>query len=302
MKAIRFSLVIAIFSVILSFVFINKVIALDIPTAPTLEMPILDQTNTLTTEQKDILAEQINKERLESSNQIVILIINSLEGESIEDYSINVSRQWGIGTNYNNNGVLLLVALNDRELRIEVGSGLEGALTDAISSRIRRNDITPAFKDGRYYDGISLGLNSIIKAIHGEYTAKSQEKNSDYMFDIVFEIFYYFLVFIVIWLGSILGRTKSWWLGGVIGFALGFIILVISGFKPYGVFWILVLTPVGLLFDKVVSKNYKKRTKSGHHPNWWAGGGFFGGGSSSGGGGGSFGGGGFSGGGSSGSW
>lgn len=306
MKTIRIGVFATLLGLVIFGLFSSVTMALSIPAKPT-DIPIVDQTGTLTDDQKAILAKQISDEREISGNQIAIVIIPSLEGESLEEFSISLARDWGIGTKDNNNGVLMLVVINDKKLRIEIGFGLEGAFTDAQSGRITRNEITPEFTNGNYYEGIHAGLTSIIKAIHGEYTGRVLSGWDKAIDDYLGDIFFYLIIFIFIvisWVGSILGRTKSWWLGGVIGFVLGFMILVASGFGILGIICVITLTILGLLFDKKVSKNYKKRTKSGHKPSWWAGGGFFGGGSSGGGGGGfgGFGGGGFSGGGSSGSW
>lgn len=119
--------------------------ALDPPPVPT-DRPVVDQTGTLTAEQQAALASTIAAERAVSGNQIAILMIPTLDGDALEDYSLRVARTWGIGTKENNNGVLLLVVKNDRVLRIEVGYGLEGALTDARSSQIIRNRITQSSK------------------------------------------------------------------------------------------------------------------------------------------------------------
>jgi uncharacterized protein len=115
--------------------------------------------------------EQILKaERDSTSNQIAVLIIPSLDGESIEEYSLRVAyTEWKLGKDTNDNGVLLLIAVNDRRVRIEVGTGLEGRLTDAMSGRINRNEIAPNFRKGDYDTGVKAGVMAIIKVIQGEY-------------------------------------------------------------------------------------------------------------------------------------
>jgi len=279
---------------------VTSVGALAVPPAPT-DVPILDQTGTLDDSQKASLAEQIATEREKSGNQIAIVVIPSLDGEAIEEYSLSIARSWGIGTDTNDNGVLLLVVKDDRQLRIEVGTGLEGALTDAQSNRIIRNDITPLFREGKYYEGIQAGLGGIIAAIHGEYVSSDTEQARPGSFPWEFIIAFGF--FGLAWLGSILARTKSWWAGGVIGAAGGALTGFIMGSLVVGFIGVGVLAIVGLLFDKVVSDNYRSHARSGNRPSWWAGGGFLGGGGPRGGGGfGGFGGGGFGGGGSSGGW
>jgi uncharacterized protein len=276
------------------------VAALAVPPAPT-DIPIVDQTNTLTAEQKNALAASIAQERKETTNQIAILMIPTLGDAVLEEYSLNVARTWGIGEKDKNNGVLLLIAKDDHKLRIEIGYGLEGALTDARSSQIIRNEIAPLFNQGKYYEGIAAGLNGIILAIHNEYDATlanaPQQKKG-----VPFEVLFYILFFIPLWLSSVLARSKSWWAGGVVGAGLGGILGVIFGFIFIGLAAVGVLAILGLLLDRAVSKNYATRKISGVGPSWWAGG--FGGRSGSGGGGGfgGFSGGSFGGGGSSGSW
>ena len=276
------------------------VLAQAVPPVPT-DFPIVDQTNTLTTDQIKSLSTTIAEERKNSGNQIAILMISSLNGDSIEDFSIRTTRQWGIGEKDKNNGVLLLIVKDDRQLRIEVGYGLEGVLPDVTASRIIRYSITPAFKQGKYYDGISAGIKDIIAVIHNEYKAPSANSKSINLKNIDWSSILFGLFFLPVWVGSLLARSKSWWGGGVVGGVVGIIISFIFGFLFIGVAAIVILFLLGLLLDWLVSKNYRSSVSSRTSPSWWAGGDFFGGSGSSGGFGG-FGGGGFGGGGSSGSW
>ncbi len=119
----------------------------------------------------------------ETSNQIVVAIFPSLEQESLEDYVNRLFEKWGIGQKVNNNGVLLAIFLKERKVRIEVGYGLEGRLTDALSARIIRNEIAPDFRAGRYGAGIQKGVLAIQKAIAGEYKpAVPQEQPPEQVF------------------------------------------------------------------------------------------------------------------------
>ena len=113
-----------------------------------------------------------------TSNQIAVLIVNSLEGESIDQFGIRVADQWKLGQKDKDNGVILLIALNDRKMRIEVGQGLEGPLPDAICNRIIRNEMAPAFRRGDYDSGVVAAVDGIRKAIKGEYvgTGTAQRK------------------------------------------------------------------------------------------------------------------------------
>lgn len=111
----------------------------------------------------------LKAERDSTSNQIAILTVPSLEGEDIDGYSIRVTDEWKLGKKDTDNGVLLLIAVQDRKIRIEVGLGLEGVLTDALSSRIIRNEIAPHFRQGDNEGGVKAGVLSIIQAIKGQY-------------------------------------------------------------------------------------------------------------------------------------
>jgi uncharacterized protein len=104
-----------------------------------------------------------------TSNQIAVLIIPSLEGEDIEGYALRVAEQWKIGQKDRDNGVLFLIALQDKRMRIEVGQGLEGVLTDAMSGRINRNEVAPHFRQGDYDGGVKAAVVAIIKVIKGTY-------------------------------------------------------------------------------------------------------------------------------------
>lgn len=278
--------------------------ALAVPQAPPLDKPIVDNANILSDEQELELARLINNERLKTKNQIAVLTVPSLEGEVLETYSIKVARQWGVGEKDKDNGVLLLVAVDDRKLRIEVGSGLEGSLTDARASRIIRNVISPKFKQGDYYSGVQKGVSEIQNAIRGEAESVSVrsgavEENLGSMIEVgAFVLF--FLLSLLSWIVSILARTKSWWAGGVFGAVVALVLLLVFGFAVLAMIAGLALVAVGLLFDYFVSKNFSERKSNGQKPAWWAGGTTLGGGGSSSGG--SFGGGGFSGGGASGGW
>ena len=137
---------------------------------------VTDETGTLTPSQINSLNSKLSNEDKTNSNQIIVYMIPSLEGESLEDVSIRLAEKNKIGKKDKNNGVLILVVKNDRKIRIEVGYGLEGVLTDAKSSSIIRNEITPGFKSGKYYEGINNGVDAILSVIKGEYTS---DKNKD---------------------------------------------------------------------------------------------------------------------------
>ncbi len=144
------------------------------------EFPILknyanDSTNTLSSSELYTLNSSLKKFDDSTSNQIVFLMINSLNGYPMDDYTYQTASKNKIGSAKNNNGVLFFVAKEDRKLRIEVGYGLEGALPDALASSILRNEVRPYFKQGDYYDGIAAGINAIVAATKGEYKGEGKE-------------------------------------------------------------------------------------------------------------------------------
>jgi uncharacterized protein len=147
--------------------------SLQIPEKPTGR--VSDYAGLLTNDQKVRLDAQLQRYEEATTNQIAVAIFKSLEGESLEDFSIRLAEKWKIGTR-KDNGVILIVFLDDRKIRIEVGYGLEGSLTDATSSSIIRNDIAPHFRQGDYYYGIEAGVEKIIEATKGEYKAEPNDE------------------------------------------------------------------------------------------------------------------------------
>lgn len=129
-----------------------------------------DEAGVLDPQTKAELEYVLKAERDSTSNQIAVLLIPSLDGDDIDLYANRVFREWKLGTAEKDNGVLFLIAINDRKMRIEVGLGLEGALTDALSSRINRNEVAPYFRQGNYNDGVKAGVLAVVKAVQGEYT------------------------------------------------------------------------------------------------------------------------------------
>lgn len=146
------------------------------PSVPTPFRYVSDYTNTLSTQDKQTLENALVNYGQKTSSQIAVVMIPTTNGEEIAMYSTNLYNQWGIGRAKLNNGVLLLIAKNDRKVYITTGYGLEGALPDAIASSIIRNDITPYFKQDLYAQGIAKGLSSIIAATQGEYAPAAVEE------------------------------------------------------------------------------------------------------------------------------
>ena len=132
------------------------------PTFPTLTGRVVDQAGILEPTAEAGITAKLAQLEAETGDQFVVVTLNSLQGYEIEDYGYRLGRQWGIGQAENDSGVLLIVAPQDRKVRLEVGYGLEPVLTDAMSSHIIQREILPPFRDGAYERGITAGVDAVI--------------------------------------------------------------------------------------------------------------------------------------------
>lgn len=194
---------------------------------PSLTGRVVDRADILSPSVESNLTQMLRLHEDSTSNQIAVLTMPSLKGEVLEDFSIEVARTWELGTANNDNGVLLLIAVEERQIRIEVGDGLTGTLTDAYASRVIRNGITPHFKRGDYDEGVTEGVKQIIGIIEGTYLPEaSSSSNADappFWFGVIFMIIPSFFAF----LGVLSYGCGRWFLMlflvpffGVSGFAL----------------------------------------------------------------------------------
>src|SRR3990167_8034102 len=258
--------------IILLFLFALPVLAYYNPGQPS--GFVNDYTSTFTGEQKQALENKLAQFEKDTSNEIAVVLILSLEDDTIENFAVKLFENWQIGKKGKDNGVLVLVAKDDRQMRIEVGYGLEGALTDAQSNWIINQVMKPAFRANDFYGGLDKAVDQVMAATKGEYVpsesqTKSQAKSLFNYLDP--EIIFYIVIFGFMWLASVLARSKSWWAGGIIGAVVGVALIFIFSWL-IGLIAMLILTPVGLLFDFIVSKKYQAGKASGHIP-WWIGGG-----------------------------
>jgi len=235
-----------------------------------------DYAGILASDQKIALENKLASLEQETGNEIAIVTIPNLGGDTIENFAVKLFEDWKIGKKGKDNGILVLVVKEERKIKIEVGYGLEGALTDAQSFWIIDKIMKPAFQQENYYQGIDGAADKIIAATKGEtIPGENTDGNLNILNNLPALLGWGF--FILLWLGSILGRSKSWWLGGIIGGVIGIIIGFIKGFLFFGVISFLILILFGLLFDFFVSRAYKTGKEKGRIP-WWAGGGRRGGG------------------------
>jgi uncharacterized protein len=142
--------------------------ALALVAVPPLSGRVVDQTGTLAAGDIASLTQTLKNLETRKGSQIAVLIVPTTDGEAIEQFSLRVAEAWKIGRKKIDDGALLVIAKNDRRLRIEVGYGLEGALTDATTKRIIDEDITPKFKSGDFAGGVSAGVDRMVRVAEGE--------------------------------------------------------------------------------------------------------------------------------------
>jgi len=268
---------------------------------PPLTGRVVDLTGTLSAPDAQALTAKLAAWEQKTGNQLAVLVVPSTQPEPIETYSIRVAEAWKIGRKGQDNGAVLVVAKNDRKLRIEVGYGLEGSLTDATSRRIIAETIAPLFRDNKFAQGIDAGVSQIIDVVDkGEPLAakpppKPQPSSRG---GFSFEMLLVVLFLVVPVMGSILRRIFGRFLGstvgaGIVGAGAWWVMgsLIIAGIAGVVAFVILLVTGASGMLSR----------RGG---GVWipSGGGFGGGGFGGGGGGFSGGGGGFGGGGASGNW
>jgi len=260
---------------------------------PKLTARVMDLADMLSEAEEAQLSSLLKNLEESKGSQVAILTVNTTEPETIEQYSIRVVDEWKLGRKEVDDGVLLLIAKDDRKVRIEVGYGLEGAITDAYAKRIIENIIVPQFRRGAYYHGIEEGIEAIISLINGEElpeitSSPSSIASNDKLVFLVF-IGFFFLIFLLSVIKTMLakkvGKLKS--------------NLIIIGFV-FVVTWLIFSLLAAFFASLIVLVFINGRAGGGRRGGYYGGyssggGGGFGGGFSGGGGG-------FGGGGASGGW
>lgn len=276
---------------------------------PALSARVIDQTKTLTPEQLRMLDQKLREIEARKGSQVVILMVPTTKPEEIEQFAIRVADKWKIGRKKVDDGVIVLIAKNDRAVRIEVGYGLEGALTDALSKRIIDGTMIPRFKQQDFYGGISSGVDQIGRVIDGEILP-TPAPNRQLVADQEGTLSSLSVLFVI---ALVLGRFLRKILGRVFGAsATGVAVAIIGWFIAGALLTALlggviafIVTLLSGSFGGLTSGYYGAGGNAHSNAGRSAGRGGFGGGSSGGGfGGGGFsgGGGGFGGGGASGRW
>src|SRR3990172_4325138 len=206
----------------LFFLLINYSSSFAQPEIPRLSNWTNDFTKTLSPEELQQLNFRLKTYHDTTTNQLVSLMIASLDGYPLEEYSFEVAEKNKIGTKENSNGILFLVVKNDRKMRIEVGYGLESVLPDALASSIIRNEVAPYFRKNEYYAGINSGIDAIIAAIGGEYKSYYKDSSGGTGFTLIM-ILFITIIIIASFLpasrrlggaGGYVSRGGSWGSGG----------------------------------------------------------------------------------------
>lgn len=267
---------------------------------PTLNTPVIDQANILSTTEKQNLEQQIRNIYNQGKAQVAVIIVPTTGQESIFDFAMRVADQWKLGSAKADNGLLIAVAVNDRKIHIASGYGLEGVLPDIILSRIIRNQITPYFKQMQYAQGIQSGVTEIERVLNldpeiakqaadelkeRQAQALQEQEAKDRTFTTAAII-----LIVGIFASFMIGNRLSASVAGVTATAAGLIYgsgILMSLILGFGIFFLLITSLAQLIFQMFLS---------GGGRGGGRGGGFGGGGGYSGGGGG------FGGGGASGSW
>jgi uncharacterized protein len=265
---------------------------------PSLGARVTDLTGTLTPPQQSALEQKLAAFQAAKGSQLAVLIVPTTAPEEIEQYSIRVVEQWKLGRKKIDDGALLIIAKNDHRVRIEVGYGLEGVLTDAMSNRIIDETLTPAFRQGNFYGGIDAALDQMMKLIQGEPLPPPPEWHSARHggSSNLLALLLFLVIAGAAVLRSIFGRTVGSALtAGVAGVLVWLTVhlLYVAGLAAIAAF------VFAMMAGLARGSGWSSYPRTGGFGGGWGG---FGGGFGSGGGGFSGGGGGFGGGGASGSW
>lgn len=249
--------------------------------APPLKGRVNDQATLLSPEAAARLEQKLAGFERETSNQVAVLTVSSLQGDDIDQFAIRVAEQWKLGQEGKDNGVLLVIAKAERKVRIEVGMGLQGVLPDITASRIIREVMRPHLKTGNFDQGINAGADAIIAATKGEFKASAQDagrrphkKKSPFM-----------SIFVTTLVVAVVCGLISRYLGGAAG-AVGLPLAASMAFPGLGVMMLFLLALAGLAGGFLLSMLLAGMSRGGYGGGGFGGGywgGGFGGGSSGGG-------------------
>lgn len=272
-----------------------------VPTFPNLSGRVVDNAGLLSSTARETIIAELADHEAATTNQVVVVTLTGLQGYTIEEYGYQLGRHWGIGQAQKNNGVLLIVAPNERKVRFEVGYGLEGILTDALAHEIIQDRILPHFRQQQFESGITEGVKGVLAVLEGNYkpanSVKQNVNNQNLRVGTFISLFIFFLIvgeFSSLWLR---GRLQSGLKLAAVAFVAGWIFISAAAGLILAILIFLIHQFVGGGGGPAVRggsgreyDRYNYRTSHGSYGGGYSGGGGFSGG------GGSFGGGGASGG------
>lgn len=232
-----------------------------------------DFANLLSRDGKNQLEARLAKLEQDTSAQLAVVTIDTLDGAVMEDYAAGLFKDWGIGQKGKDNGVLFIMSVQDKKMKIEVGYGLEPIITDGRAGRILDEFVVPSFRDGDYEQGITDGVIALEGYIRDGNSPSAIEDNpiGSAMKWLNLPLWIIIVLGIMtIYVLGFMARTRSIWLGGIWGFILG----IVLGFGV-GTLLMLILLPValavvGTLLDILLSRNYQGRSTSGMSTGWFS--------------------------------
>ena len=172
----------------------------EIPEKPALQTSVYDYTHLLTDQQKKELSQKLVRYSDSTSTQIVITIISTTKGEDINYLGANWGQKWGIGQEGKDNGILIILAKDDKKIAISTGYGVEGSLTDALSKRIIENIILPEFRTGNFYAGLDKGSDVIFQVLNREFQEeRTFDENDGFPFSSILPFIIFIVILFILW-------------------------------------------------------------------------------------------------------
>ncbi|OJI06176.1 hypothetical protein BK004_04905 [bacterium CG10_46_32] len=212
-----------------------------------------DFAGVLSQQQEQVLESTLSQYQAQTGNEIAVVLVNSVGDETIETYAVRLFEEWGIGKKGEDNGALFVAAMSDRVMKIETGYGLEGELTDIEASRIVDTVVPDYFRAEDYDGGIAAAVSGIIQAIGQDFDGGGIVVTPPPKQSAGIGEYFWLIIFVFIWVASVLARSRSWWAGGVVGAVGG----VIIGFAAGAWWWLPILVVAGMLLDYLVSTKYR---------------------------------------------
>lgn len=229
----KFKQLILVFFIGIFFINLQGFSQSDILDIPKKETSLYDKANILSRSQQQQLEQKLIRYSDSTSTQIVVVTLQNIGGNDIASYGVELAHKWGVGQAEEDNGILILVAVDERKVTIQTGYGVEHLLTDALSSRIIRNIITPNFKQGNYYEGLDQATDAIFQIMMGEYeNDSSPSDNNEGLFKVL--PFIFFVIMMIIISRRNKGGGKNGGKGSVAGTLLDVLILSSMGRGGFG--------------------------------------------------------------------